>query len=56
MAPSIEELKNQIQILRKKMKDLADNHELTDPEVVGASQMLDVLLVEYEKLLINKNK
>ena len=55
MAPNIEELKAQIQTLRGRLKDLTANRELTDPEVVGASQILDALLLEYEKVLMKKN-
>ena len=50
----IENLKNEIQILRTELKKIAKNREFTNPEVVGASKVLDALLVEYEKLLMNQ--
>jgi hypothetical protein len=50
----IQDLKNHIQQLRRKIEELTVNHKLTDPEVIGASQLLDSLLVEYEKMLIKK--
>jgi hypothetical protein len=50
----IQDLKNDIQQLRAKLKELTINHKLSDPEVLGASQILDALLVEYEKLLMKK--
>ncbi len=55
MAPNLDELKAEIQTLRGRLKDLTANRELTDPEVVGASQILDALLLEYEKMLLKKN-
>jgi hypothetical protein len=50
----IQDLKSQIQLLREKLKGMTINHKLTDPEVIGASQLLDALLVEYEKLMKKK--
>ena len=50
----IEDLKNHIQELRSKLKSITENRKLCDPEVIGASQLLDSLLVEYEKMLIKK--
>ncbi len=55
MTPNLDELKAEIQTLRGRLKDLTANRELTDPEVVGASQILDALLLEYEKVLLKKN-
>ncbi|HOJ78847.1 MAG TPA: aspartyl-phosphate phosphatase Spo0E family protein [Bacillota bacterium] len=54
MSCDIDALKQQIQELRQKLKEIAENKSFTDPEVVGASQMLDVLLNEYERLLRKK--
>ncbi len=48
------ELKQHIQQLRKELNELIENRRLTDPEVVGASQILDALMVEYEKILKKK--
>ncbi len=52
----IQELKEHIQQLRRELSELIENHRLTDPEVVGASQILDALMVEYEKLLMKRKK
>lgn len=43
------ELKEQIKHLRTKLQEITKNRKLTDPEVIGASQMLDALLNEYQK-------
>ena len=54
VSDDIQELKNHIQQLRRELGELIENHRLTDPEVIGASQILDALMVEYEKLLMKK--
>ncbi len=54
VSDDIQELKNHIQQLRRELSELIENHRLTDPEVIGASQILDALMVEYEKLLMKK--
>ncbi len=54
VSDDIQELKNHIQQLRQELSELIENHRLTDPEVIGASQILDALMVEYEKLLMKK--
>jgi hypothetical protein len=50
----IEQLKQEIEKLRKNLLAVAENHQLSDPEVVGASRLLDAALNEYEKLLARK--
>ena len=48
----IEQLKQEIQKLREHLaKLLQEEHQLSDPEMVSASQRLDKVLNEYEKLL-----
>ncbi len=50
------ELAGKIEELRKIMHNLTENSDnLLDPEVVAASQMLDIVLTEYEKT-VNKHK
>lgn len=48
VSDDIQELKEHIQQLRRELSELIENHRLTDPEVIGASQILDALMVEYE--------
>ncbi|TWH49444.1 aspartyl-phosphate phosphatase Spo0E family protein [Sporomusa sp. KB1] len=48
------ELREMIEKLRDKMNEVALKKTLTDPEVVRASQMLDVLLTEYQRMLNEK--
>jgi hypothetical protein len=48
----IEQLKQEIQLLRKHLTALAQEHEFTEPEMLGASKILDGVLNEYEKLLM----
>jgi hypothetical protein len=48
------ELQEMIEKLRSKMNEVALKKTLTDPEVVRASQMLDVLLNEYQRMLTEK--
>lgn len=50
------ELQEMIEKLRSKMYDIAQGKKLTDPEVVRASQMLDVILNEYQRMLDEKIK
>lgn len=46
----IDDIKNQIEKLRKQLYELAKEKSLSDPEVVETSQRLDDLLNEYERL------
>ncbi|AIF52959.1 aspartyl-phosphate phosphatase Spo0E family protein [Pelosinus sp. UFO1] len=48
-------LQEMIEKLRTELYKISQEKLLTDPEVVRASQMLDVLLVEYQKLLRDKS-
>lgn len=48
------EIRAMIEQLRAKMNEIALGKTLTDPEVVRASQLLDVLLIEYQKMLNEK--
>lgn len=50
----IEELLAKIEELRKILHSLATEKGISDPEVLTASQMLDALLNEYEKLIRKK--
>ncbi|WCN36587.1 aspartyl-phosphate phosphatase Spo0E family protein [Aneurinibacillus uraniidurans] len=50
----IEELLAKIEALRKILHSLAAEKGISDPEVLTASQMLDALLNEYEKLIRKK--
>ncbi|HUS88939.1 MAG TPA: aspartyl-phosphate phosphatase Spo0E family protein [Desulfosporosinus sp.] len=52
----IEELINQIEKLRLNMINAKDGRSLTDPEVVTASQMLDVVLDKYQEMLMKKSE
>lgn len=49
-------LQEMIEKLRTELYNICQGKSLTDPEVVRASQMLDVLLVEYQKMLRDKAK
>jgi hypothetical protein len=51
----IEALKQEIEKLREHLKEVGMKYQMTDPEMVGASQLLDALLNEYEKLLRGKS-
>lgn len=48
------ELQEMIEKMRDKLHEIAKGKSLTDMEVVRASQMLDVLLNEYQQMLKNK--
>jgi hypothetical protein len=50
----IERLKQKIEKSRKNLMKVAENRKLSDPEVVGASRLLDTILNEYEILLARK--
>lgn len=50
----LEEVLKSIEELRTKLNKIANEQRLTDPEVVSASQMLDALLNEYQKLMKDK--
>lgn len=52
---SLEKIMKQIEELRAEMMLLAKDRELTDPEVVAASKMLDAVLNEYYRLLQKKS-
>jgi hypothetical protein len=56
MSDELTELAEIIETLRIKLNAISKDKSLTDPEVIGASQMLDVLLVQYQKILRDKNK
>lgn len=50
------ELREMIEKMRDKLHEIAVGKSLTDPEVIRASQMLDVLLTEYQRMLNDKIK
>lgn len=47
----LDEILEAIEELRAKLNKVAEGKALTDPEVLLASQMLDALLNEYQKLM-----
>ncbi|QNK87772.1 aspartyl-phosphate phosphatase Spo0E family protein [Sporosarcina sp. resist] len=51
----LEDMDNQIEKVRKQLNDLAKEKPLSDPKVVETSQLLDLLLNEYERLKNNKS-
>ncbi|MFA6941149.1 MAG: aspartyl-phosphate phosphatase Spo0E family protein [Clostridiaceae bacterium] len=54
----IEDLLKDIEILRAQLELLIKNHQenLTDPEVISASQILNAALNQYNKLIKDKLK
>lgn len=50
----LEEVLKSIEELRSKLNKIAEGRKLTDSQVVSASQMLDALLNEYQKLMKDK--
>jgi hypothetical protein len=50
----LEEVLKSIEELRSKLNKFSEGRNLSDPEVVSASQMLDALLNEYQKLMQDK--
>jgi stage 0 sporulation regulatory protein len=52
----IEDVLIKIEELRDKLNKIAEGKRLIDPEVVSTSQMLDVLLNEYYKLMKSRMK
>ena len=50
------ELQAMIEKMREKLHEIAKGKSLTDMEVLRASQMLDVLLNEYQRMLNEKIK
>lgn len=55
MNNQLEVLSNDIERLKKKLNELVETKELTDPEIVEISQKLDVLLDEYDRLKDSKS-
>ena len=47
----MEDILKETEELREKLHKLAEGKSFTDIEVVSTSQMLDVLLNEYQKLM-----
>ena len=52
----IEELIKQIEKLRLSMIEIKEGKSYTDPEVVAASQVLDVALDKYQVMLMKMKK
>jgi hypothetical protein len=52
----LEEMRRLIEAMRKRLHDTADGRCFTDPEVVKASQELNKVLNQYERLLLRKCK
>ncbi|MDQ0086619.1 hypothetical protein J2T12_000013 [Paenibacillus anaericanus] len=52
----LKQLLLQIEQLRQQLNNLNTNNNLTDPEIVVASQMLDAVLNEYYGLMKKKSK
>ena len=56
MASEYDKLIEQIEKLRAEMIELTRNKELVDPEVIAASEMLDVVLNEYDRIIRRKSR
>ncbi|MCD9024291.1 aspartyl-phosphate phosphatase Spo0E family protein [Cohnella silvisoli] len=56
MARELEELLRQIEQMRSELYELINGKRFTDQEVIVASQMLDSILNEYQRLLARKSK
>jgi stage 0 sporulation regulatory protein len=56
MASEYDKLIEQIEQLRAEMVELIRKKHIADPEVIAASQMLDVVLNEYDRILRRKSK
>jgi Spo0E like sporulation regulatory protein. len=50
------ELQEMIERMRDKLNEVISGKTLTDQEVIRASQMLDVILVEYQRMIKDKTK
>jgi hypothetical protein len=48
------ELQEMIEKLRDKLHEISQGKQLTDMEVIRVSQILDVLLIEYQRMLNEK--
>ena len=55
MSMELDRLIKQIEELRTELSLLAYNKTFTDHEIIAASQMLDVVLNEYDRILRKKN-
>lgn len=56
MARDIDEVLKQIEQLRRSLEEIVKEKRIGDPEVVIASQMFDVVLNEYYRLLRKKQE
>ncbi|BBI34624.1 aspartyl-phosphate phosphatase Spo0E family protein [Cohnella abietis] len=56
MTKNLEELLRQIEQMRHELHELINSKSFSDQEVVVASQMLDSILNEYQRLLSKKSK
>lgn len=59
MATYLKKMMKQIEELRRELHSIAHEKDFTDPEVISASQVLDMVLNEYNRLLqqlTDKNK
>jgi hypothetical protein len=54
MNAELDRLIKQIEELRQELHQLAHAKTFTDPEIIAASQMLDVVLNEYDRILQRK--
>lgn len=54
MNPELDRLIKQIEELRHELHQLAEGKTFTDLEIIAASQMLDVVLNEYDRILQRK--
>ncbi len=52
----LNKLKEMIEKLRVELHGISMGRLLTDPQVIKASEKLDTLLVEYQKMLRDKSK
>ncbi|MBC8079049.1 MAG: aspartyl-phosphate phosphatase Spo0E family protein [Gorillibacterium sp.] len=55
MRVDLDRLIKQIEELRNELALLAKSKVFTDPEIIAASQMLDAVLNQYDRILRKKN-
>ncbi|MCU6790571.1 MULTISPECIES: aspartyl-phosphate phosphatase Spo0E family protein [Paenibacillus] len=56
MTTKLDQLIERIEELRQELNRLSRNKDLADPELLTASRMMDAVLNEYNRLLIDKAK
>ncbi|TCZ75393.1 aspartyl-phosphate phosphatase Spo0E family protein [Paenibacillus albiflavus] len=56
MTSKLNKITGQIEVLRKELNEIVQNKELTDSEVIAASEKLDEALNEYDRLLKKQSR